>query len=179
MTSNNLHRSHATHLVRKSCGWLSKPPILFTAIRRKATDRFCIRRSRQLFGSITVNKPSLIEEESLSRFICGYQQPTSIFRLFHLHHHVLHYKYRHRRRLFRSEYSKDRVRGSDQTSGRAKEKKVAYLDQGRAESTIRQRQANSIQHSVQPGILCPQVGGGNPKTNIITSKICTLGTSIN
>ena len=56
---------------------------------------------------------------------------------------------------------------------------VASLDQGSAESTIWHIQAHSIQHLVQPDILCPQVGRGDPTTNIIKFKKCMLGTSIN
>ena len=120
MTSNASHRLHAKNLVRKFFGWPRKLPILFTAIRRKSTCRFCIQRSQHLLGFITVNKPATTEDESLSRFFCGYQEPTSIIRLFHIQYHVHHYVYRHGRRIFRSEYSKDGVRGPGQTSGRAK-----------------------------------------------------------
>ena len=120
MKSNASHRLHATHLVRESCGGQRKPPILFTAIRRKLTDRFCIQGCRHLFVSFPVNKPATIEDKSFYKFIYGYQEPTQIHHHFHIHHHVRHYKYRHGRRVFRSEYSKDGVRSSRKTSGCSK-----------------------------------------------------------
>ena len=120
MSINASHRSHKKHLVSKYCGWPRKLPILFTDIRRKLIDRFCIRRSQHLFGSIAVNKPATIEDKSLSQFICGYQEPTSIVCLLHIQNHVWLYTYRHGRRLFSLEYSKAGFRGSGQTSGRDK-----------------------------------------------------------